>query len=107
MSLCSKSSKARLLSPEYIWVVVISIAWLVYGGCLLSGRSDFRPIELGVFLGVLMIIIPFGVFFRKRWGFYSSFAFSCISLIFVPLGTIIGALTIKALVDCKNLFFEE
>ena len=104
MSSCSERAKSRLLSPDYIWVAVISVAWLVFGGCVLLDIFSFKPVALGVFIGVFFMMIPFGVFLRKKWGFYGSLILSVLTMLQLPLGTIIGAITIKALFDCKSLF---
>lgn len=109
---------SRHLPPAYSWVKGISIFWLI-GGCLFvfvavmtlmtessggSAQQSRALIGLGLVMGVWHILIPVGLLLRTKWGFYGGLILSCLLMVGIPIGTILGIVTLKALNDCKSAF---
>ncbi|HEX9973663.1 MAG TPA: hypothetical protein VGD14_16440 [bacterium] len=95
--------------------IAIIIFVAVVGGGILSGDPEAMTITaivgtsvagLIMFLSVPDIIAGIGLLKRKSWARVLALIIACIDLIFIPIGTIIGAYCIWVLVhdDTVKLF---
>ena len=51
----------------------------------IGGQREYAP--LFMFLSSFYVVIPLGVFFRARWGFYGALLLSLQMLLAIPIGT--------------------
>jgi len=96
-------------------LIAIIIFVAVVGGGILSGDPEAMTITaivgtsiagLFMFLSIPGIIAGIGLLKRKPWARILALIIACIDLIFIPIGTIIGAYGIWVLVhdDTVKLF---
>lgn len=71
-----------------------------------NSYGDHRRDLLGVaaVAGVWYIVIPIGLLLKTKWGYYGGLVLSLLISLAIPIGTLIGILTLKALLDCKAVF---
>lgn len=90
------------------WLVLVPGAlfgMLMLFGLVAGEVGDLEPFFLVFGLNlVFMVIPPIGVLLRKRWGFYLGVVANGLLLLCFPIGTIIGAFTMKAFLDSKEAF---
>jgi len=94
----------------------MAIFWLICGAifgaagiyCLRTPPFLFRhspnPGILLLGLGTIYALIPIGVIRRTKWGYYGGLILSVLMIPGIPIGTILGIITIKAYVDAKMAF---
>jgi len=96
-------------------LIAIIVFVAVVGGGILSGDTEAMTITaivgtsiagLFMFLSIPGIIAGIGLLKRKSWARILALIIACIDLIFIPIGTLIGAYGIWVLVhdDTVKLF---
>lgn len=95
------------------WLIMGAFCWFGLLGWILIKNNAIsyeledlahrRMVYVG-FFSLLYTVIPIGMLRRKKWGFYGGLAFSALFLLFIPIGTVLGFITIKALADAKSAF---
>jgi hypothetical protein len=96
--------------------IAIIIFMAVVGGGVLSGDPEAMTITaivgtsiagLIIFLSIPDIIAGIGLLKRKSWARVLALIIACIDLIFIPIGTIIGAYCIWVLVHDETVKLFE
>jgi hypothetical protein len=76
--------------------------WLSDSPVGIGGQREYAP--LAMFISSFYVVIPLGVFFRTKWGFYGALLLSIQLLLALPIGTIFGIMTIRSLGASKDAF---
>lgn len=103
----------------YKWVRGISCFWLATGLAILlvAGMDWFdhplgdldlgvyrRFIPVALFIGLIYTIIPLGLLFRQKWAWAGGLLISFLFMAAVPIGTILGIITLRALYASRKEF---
>ncbi len=93
-------------------IKLISKLYIIYGvslviACFLNAKILNQQLSyIDAFIPFLLIISSIGVLLLKNWGRIIILGFSCLFIIGVPIGTIIGYLMVKHLIRHKYLFLK-
>ncbi|MEO7100456.1 MAG: hypothetical protein ABI162_13930 [Luteolibacter sp.] len=110
------------IPPSYVWIKGIAIFWLFFGSLIMMACAGLlfvnakpQPVLpnemtpnnaclLFGFFGLLYTVVPIGLLLRTRWSYYGGIAISSLFLLFFPIGTVLGIVTINAFGKAKGAF---
>lgn len=109
-----RSRSRRYLPPAYAWVKIM--AWLCITFFVLVvlvtvfnwiTKDGWRLLDALPFIGffaLMFLIPPVGVLLKQKWGFYLALVANIPLLLAFPIGSVIGFITIRALLESKDVF---